>query len=233
MNKMKDGKKIKEDVEKVEKDLEKAEKNIIQKIKHHPQTKYVLIIIALLLVAAGIFIYTYINSRIYIEKSEINAPIISIGPEKSGILEKLLVKEGDIVGKGKVVAIVGDQELKTITGGVVVEVKDVPGQMVTSSDQIVKIIEPKKLRLIGHLEEDKGLKDVHPGQKVIFTADAFGSKKYYGTVEFVAQSSKQSAITFSISDKREMKQFDITVRYDEQLYNELKNGMSAKMWIYR
>ena len=44
--------------------------------------------------------------------------------------------------------------------------------------------------------------------------------------------SQQSGVVFTISDKRETKQFLIKVRFDAAAYPELKNGMSARMWVY-
>jgi len=43
--------------------------------------------------------------------------------------------------------------------------------------------------------------------------------------------SREGDVVFNISDKREVKQFDVKVRFDISKYPELKNGMSAKMWI--
>ena len=67
----------------------------------------------------------------------------------------------------------------------------------------------------------------------MFKVDAFGSKKYYGVVDEISPTSKESGIAFNISDKRETKEFNISVRFDNAAYNELKNGMSAKIWIYK
>jgi len=36
---------------------------------------------------------------------------------------------------------------------------------------------------------------------------------------------------FSISDKRESREFEVKALFDSQAYPELKNGMSARMWI--
>jgi len=61
--------------------------------------------------------------------------------------------------------------------------------------------------------------------------DAFDSKQFTGTVEEISQTSDQSSVVFSISDKRDEKNFSIKVKYDN--YPELLNGMSAKAWIYK
>ena len=112
-------------------------------------------------------------------------------------------------------------------------VKNVPGQAVGNQDSIVKIIDPQQLRVIGTVDETKGLSDIRLGQKVTFTVDAFPSKEYHGVVDSISPTARSSDIVFSISDKRAQSQFDVKVKYDIYAYPELENGMSAKMWIYK
>jgi len=63
--------------------------------------------------------------------------------------------------------------------------------------------------------------------------DAFGSKTYKGVVDEVSPTSNQSDVVFNISDQRPTNQFEVKVRFDPTLYPELKNGMSAKIWVYK
>ena len=44
--------------------------------------------------------------------------------------------------------------------------------------------------------------------------------------------SNESGVVFNISDKREIKKFDIKVRFDVNEYKIFKQGMSAKIKIY-
>jgi hypothetical protein len=97
---------------------------------------------------------------------------------------------------------------------------------------VVSMIDPSQLRIIGKIDEDKGLSRIKVGDPAIFTIDAFGSTEFTGIVDEVSPTSNQSGVVFSISDKREIKQFDIKVRYDTLLYPQFKNGMSAKLRIY-
>jgi dihydrodipicolinate reductase len=96
-----------------------------------------------------------------------------------------------------------------------------------------QMYDPANLRVIGHIQEDQGLSSIQIGQKVLFTVDAFGSKQFTGTVENIGNLADQSSLAFSISDKRQEKQFDVTVVFDSSAYPELANGMSAKMWVYK
>ena len=98
---------------------------------------------------------------------------------------------------------------------------------------IITIVNPDDLRVVAHIEETNGLSEVQPGQRVKFTVDAFDPKEYSGTVDEIARTSDESSIAFNISDKREVKQFIVKIKYDVATYPELLNGMSARVWIYK
>jgi len=204
----------------------------------HAIRTYVLLMdaiaIILILGLAGGFLYVQdLQNRIYIEKADIEAPIISLGPQAPGIIDKFYVQEGDEVAHSQRLAVVGNETIYAKSSGIIVYVKNAPGQLATPQDAVVKMIDPGQFKLVGRIQEDKGLADIHPGQKVGFTVDAFGAKQYSGVVESVAASARQSDIVFSISDKREAREFEVKVLFDSRAYPELKNGMSAKMWIYK
>jgi len=221
------------DQKKPEHKQEPPKTNLIEKIKQHPFFVDIAVLIVVLLTIAGILIYTNISSRISIDSSQIYAPTISLAPSIPGVLERIYVSVGDSVGKGKTVALVGDRPLNTLTGGIITSVQNTPGQMVSSATPIIEMIDPSELRVVGHIDEDKGLAEIRVGQKVKFTVDAFGSKEYDGVVESIGAAARQQDIVFSISDKRQVSQFDIVVKFDVNKYPELKNGMSAKMKVYK
>jgi multidrug resistance efflux pump len=206
---------------------------IAARIRQHPKAVLAMAILAVLAVVAGAGYLIIIQGRAYIEKAEINAPVIMLGPKAPGVIDKLYVKEGDRVHKDQVLAVVGNEMIRARTAGIITYVKDTPGQLSGPQDTVVKMVEPKEFRLLGRIEEDKGLSDVKVGQRVIFTVDAFGSKEYEGVVDSIAPSARQSDVVFSISDKREVREFDIKAKFDLSQYPELKNGMSAKMWVYK
>jgi len=221
------------DQKKHEDKQELTKKTIIHKIKEHALFLEIAVGTIVILTIITIMIFVNISSRIVIDKAEIYAPTISLAPTTPGVLEKVYVSEGDVVGKRKTVALIGGKPLNTMTGGIITLVENIPGQIISSNNPIIEMIDPKELRVIGHLDEDKGLADVRVGQKVKFSVDAYKSKEYYGTVDEISPSSRQQDIVFSISDKRQIKQFDIKVKFDIDNYPELKNGMSAKMIIYK
>ena len=207
--------------------------NALQKMRSHPLFMDAAVVLVLVLAIGGYLYFQQLESMVFIENAQITAPIIYISPLAPGTLDKLYVQPGDSVAQGQRLAIVGGQPLYARTEGLVISVMDTPGAIASAQTPVVEMVDTRNFRVVGRLQEDKGLKDVSPGQKVMFTVDAFPSRQYYGTVDSVAPSARQSDIVFSISDKRQEKEFDVSALYDVSAYPELKNGMSAKMWVYK
>ena len=197
-----------------------------------------LAIVALLVVVVvgayfGIRYWQDLQSKVYIENSEISAPLISISPETAGALKVVYVKEGDRVAPGQQLFSVAERVTSARTAGIITAVQNTPGQWATQQSVIVQMYDPTSLRIVGHIQEDQGLSDIKIGQKVTFTVDAFDNREYTGTVETIGNTADQSSVVFSISDKRQEKQFDVKIAFDVNAYPELRNGMSARMWIHK
>jgi multidrug resistance efflux pump len=182
-------------------------------------------------------VYWYVSSKtVYISLSQISAPLINLSPVNSGVLEEVFVNNGDMVAINTPIARVGNEIVKAKIAGEIVSVNNNIGQYVnvmTGQGTVATMIDPTQLRVVGNLDENKGLADVHVGAPATFTVDAFGSKTYKGIVDEVSQTSNQSDVVFNISDQRPTNQFAVKVRFDPTLYPELKNGMSAKIWVYK
>jgi multidrug resistance efflux pump len=201
--------------------------------KKNPMILDIIILVVFIGIVGGVIYWNNLNSRVYIEQGTIDTPIISLTSPSPGILEKVNVNVGDYVSKSTVVAVVNGKEIHPATTGIVTAVQNTPGSVVSSQTSIVSMIDPKEMRLLGIIEEDKGLKDIKVGQRVIFTMDAFPGKKYEGFVDSIAPTSRQSDIVFSISNARQEQNFNIKIKFDRDLYPEIKNGMSAKIWVYK
>lgn len=187
----------------------------------------------IVLAAIGIFAYIrFVPKTIYIEKSEVTADTINLSVNLPGVLQQIMVNEGDIVPEDTVVAKVGDQLIKTASGGEIIAVNNNIGKIFNPGETVISMIDRNDLRVVGSIAEDKGLSQIQIGQKVQFTVDTYGAKKYYGIVDEISPTSQDNGIAFNISDKRTTKEFNIKVRFNVDQYPELKNGMSAKVWIY-
>ena len=205
-----------------------------QKLKHNKHlTAWIVLILLAAAVAGGVIYYETVMNKIYIDKAEISGTEIDLAAKTAGTLEEVSVKEGDVVPADTVVARVGNTLIKTDVAGTIIKVNTDIGSIYAAGSPVVVMIKTGDLKVVGRLAEDKGLKDVKVGQTAVFTVDAFGSKKYYGIVDEISATSRDSSVTFNISDKRETKEFNIKVRFDAATYPELKNGMSAKIQIYK
>lgn len=195
----------------------------------------ILVIVGVAIIVAGLvglFYWQATKNQVYIEKAEISAPEVALSSSRGGELKVIFVKNGDVVPADTAVAQVGDEVIKTATQGLIIQTKNNIGENFSPNEPIVTIINPQDLRVVAQVEEDKGLSDIAVGQQAVFTIDAFGSKQFNGVVDEVSPTSHEAGVVFNISDKREVKNFDVKIRFDEKQYPELKNGMSAKAWIY-
>ena len=210
----------------------KAE-GMIKKALGNPWVTWTIGAAAVAIIILVIIYFKISNSQVYIDQASIIAPQITLSPSQPDILQDLYVQPGDTVTANETVAQVGNQLIQTKVAGEVIATDDSIGKLEDPGDPVVTMIDPSELRVVGQLDEDKGLDNVKVGQTVYFTVDAFGGEKFAGIVDEVAPTSNQSDVVFSISTGREEQQFDIKVRYDVAAYPELKNGMSARIWIFK
>ena len=199
--------------------------------------KRLLVAAAGMLFLAGIIaaiIYLRVSeSRVYDENAEISAPEIALAPQNPGILQEIYVTEGEIIPKNFLVARVGEELIKAKEQGLIIFAAKETGKVANSNEPVVIMIDPDELRVVARIEENKGLTRIRVGQRAIFKVDAFGSKEYQGVVDEIGASSRESALDFNISSQRPTKEFNVKIRFNFGQYPELKNGMSAKVWIYR
>jgi len=213
-------------------EIKKEEAGLKWFFKSH--TFRILLTILIFTILMGVVYYLSVKEgQISIEDAQIQAPVIKLSSQQPGILQSVFVKEGDYIPINTIVARVNTETIKSKVAGLVINVQDTPGQYVTSQNTIVEMIDPTQLKLVGKIQEDKGLNEIKKGQQVTFTVDAFGSQQYQGIVDAIAPAARTGDLVFSISDKRQEQDFDISVAYDASSHPELKQGMSAKMLIYR
>lgn len=189
--------------------------------------------IVLILVALAGFTYWRMEwKKIAIDNSSIEAPLINLSPTAPGVLAEIYVSPGDTVAENTAVAKVGNELIFTKVAGLIVDVNHLEGQYFNPGSPVVSMINTKEEKVLGKIDEDKGLVDIKIGQPATFTVDAFGSKRFEGYVSYISPMSNQSGVMFNISDKREVKQFDIKVSFDGAKYPMLKQGMSAKITVF-
>ena len=175
------------------------------------------------------------SQYVYIDKAVIQAPIISLSSKNSDTLQQIFVNDGDAVTAHEPVARVGNAIVTTDTAGIIVSVNKNIGQYENAqggSAVVATMINPNTLRVVGTIDEDKGLTSIKAGDTVKFNVDAFGGKTYVGVVDEVSEASVSSSVD-NIFNQRPTSKFSIYVRFDPSKYPELKSGMSARMWVYK
>lgn len=196
-------------------------------------TAPVLVLFALVLAGGGLWFFIDQSKYVYTDNAAVSAPLIQLTPTAAGVLKSVLIQEGDTLRAHQPVARVGEQMITTQVAGTAITVKQDIGANYNAGQSVVTMIQPDQLQIIAHLEEDKGLNDVHVGQDALFTIDAYGSTQFHGKVEEVADTSDSGDIVFDISDKREEQNYQIKIDYDHAANPPFQNGMSAKVWIIK
>lgn len=182
---------------------------------------------------AGLSYYAVSLRTVYIDKAQIEAPVVNLAPTAAGTLRGIYVTPGQVVPANTVVAQVGVELIKTTAGGLVLNTEGDVGKLVPAGQTIVEVIDPTALRVVGQVQEDKGFADIKVGQPATFTIDAFGGKQFTGVVDEIAPVSNAGDVVFSVSDKRQEQDFDVKIKFDTSAHPELKQGMSAKLWVYK
>lgn len=172
------------------------------------------------------------NSTVAIDDSLLEAPIADISPTTPGQLNAVYVHEGDRVGANVQLALVGSETLFSKEAGIVIGDPQAIGSYFMPGQKVVSVVVDQRMRVVGSLDETKGLSELKEGQRATFTVDAFPNNIYEGTVDEVSPVSSDTGIAFSISDKRPVKKFNVYVRFDVSKYPELKSGMSAKIRVH-
>ncbi len=180
----------------------------------------------------GFIYFEYSKNTVFIENSYLDAPLSNVNSTSAGVLNAIYVKDGDNVSINQNIVLIGSELVHAKEEGVISNPPHVIGGYYNVGQTVTTIVVNNKMRVIGSVEETKGLKKISSGQKVMFTVDAFPGKKYEGVVDEISAISSDNGITFSISDKRPIKKFNVYVDFDHTQYPELKSGMSAKMTIY-
>jgi len=196
-----------------------------------PWMQSILIIIGIFSALGFFLFWQSAKGTVFIENSVLQAPIVNLSPAIPGTLNALYVSEGDTVEANTQVALVGSQILTAPSAGIVTFAPNVIGTYFLPGQTVVSFVKNQEMKVVGSIEETKGLNALKAGQPVTFTVDAFPGRTYKGIVEKISATSVDTGVVFSISDKRPIKKFEVTAQFNSSLYPELRNGMSAKMSV--
>lgn len=208
--------------------MEKPKKNNLKR------NLLIILIPVILILAIGGGLYWYsVSKKIYIDKAEIDGPEISLAAPIGGPLEDIYVKAGDEVSADGRVARIGNQLVKAKVAGTILSIQQNKGELFNPGQTVATMINRNELRVIGQVPENEGLSEIKVGQRVYFNVDAYGAKNFYGIVDEISPVSRDASLSFSISDAKQVKDFDVKIRFDVNQNPELKPGMSAEVWVIK
>lgn len=207
-------------------------KNFLAKIKNPKVLRALLVIVVAVALISGYIFYELLRDRVPIEDSLIQAPIITLSPETPGQISDIKVYEGEKVKRGDTLAIVGTSSLNAYQDGLVVSVDNEIGSIASAQTPVVQMINFADMRVAGTIDENKGLNKIEIGQIVSFTVDALPGQTFWGYIDEIDPTAKQTQLQFSVSSERPTQQFIVYARFNAYQYPQILNGMSAKMTVY-
>lgn len=207
-------------------------KNLLALLKNPKMLKRVILVLVVVLSIGGYLFYQMRQGRVFIEDSLVSAPISTLAPTTPGTLTELDVYENEQVKRGDAIGIINGQTLYTNTDGLIIMANNQIGSLVGPTTPVAQLINLSDMRIAGTIDENKGLADIKVGQAVSFTIDALPGQTFWGYVDEISPSAKQTQATFSISSERPTQQFVVYARFDASKYPAIKNGMSAKMTVF-
>jgi multidrug resistance efflux pump len=202
-----------------------------KKIFNRP-VQSIIIMIVIFWSLGGVLYWYSIKDIVEMDNSYVDVPVATLAATSPGVLNAVYVKEGDTVSLSTAIAEIGSETLYAKEAGTILSYPQTLGAYYQPGQSVATVLANSKMRLVSTIAEDKGLSRLKVGQAVSFTVDAFSGKKYIGVITEISPSSKDAGLAFSISDKRPTKEFDVHIAFDSKQYPELKNGMSAKAYVY-
>jgi multidrug resistance efflux pump len=190
----------------------------------------------MILISVGLiggFVYLeQTRNRVFIENSLVSTPIISIAPDTQGKILDIKVYDGEKVKKGDALAVVGTKTLNAYEDGLIVSTNRTIGSVVNPQVAVVSMINFSDMRIAGTIDENKGLDEIKIGQAVAFTVDALPGQTFWGYIDEISPTAKQTQLQFSVSSERPTQQFIVYAKFNAYQNPQIRNGMSAKMTVY-
>ena len=150
-----------------------SNKPIRPKFFARPTVQTILGIIVIALVAGGTLFWKYTSAVVEIDTAHITASSINLGPTASGTLTEVYVEVGDTVLPNTPLARVGNNTITAQVAGVVTAVDRELGKTFGVGQTVVTMINPLDLRVVGKIDENKGLSELFIGEPATFTVDSF------------------------------------------------------------
>jgi multidrug resistance efflux pump len=154
--------------------------------KKFNKTTFILIGVAVLIIAAGIFGFFVYDDMYYYQtdNAKVDTAIFQLTAKASGKLIKMEVNEGDVVKAGQVLARVDNGPyIMSPIDGTVTDVKMQRGDYASPTDVVLVVAKTTDMYILANVEETNILK-IHKGQKATVTLDVYG-QSFSGYVDDV------------------------------------------------
>ncbi len=174
-------------------------KNILKKIRDPKVLQWIVVLTLVILITGGFIYYQKTKNRVGIENSQVLAPVISIYASGVGRLNELDAVEGHFVKSGDTLAVVGSETIRAQGNGIIISAENQVGGTVTPQTPLIQMENPNDLRVVGTLDENKGLSSIKIGQVVSFTVDALAGETFWGYVDEISPMAKSQQTAFTIS----------------------------------
>lgn len=157
----------------------------------------------MLVVLCSIVIFYWYESNYYVttEDAKVAGDIVKVSPQMTGKLLELEVEEGQSLEKDQ---IIGRQEMGTLSdtnleqsvirspiSGFVLKKQVTPGELVSTGQTLIMMVDPMKLYINANIEETD-LAKLKIGQKVEITVDEFSNQKMYGEIQSIGKASNSA-----------------------------------------
>jgi multidrug resistance efflux pump len=161
------------------------------------------ILVAIVAALGGIGFYYWYENTYYVstEDARVNADFVSVTPQISGKLLELNVGEGDKVTKNEILArqemnnlpdtSVEQSLVRSPIDGIVVKKQGTIGELLSTGQTLITLVDPSKLYISANIEETK-LGKVKVGQAVDITIDQYDSEKFSGKVKSIGEISNSA-----------------------------------------
>jgi multidrug resistance efflux pump len=161
------------------------------------------ILITIVMALGGIVAYYWYENTYYVstEDARVSADLVSVTPQITGKLLELNISEGDTVSKNEILArqdmnglpdtSVEQSLMRSPINGVIVKKQGTVGELLSTGQSVISLIDSSKLYITADIEETK-LGKIKVGQPVEITIDQYDSKNFAGKVKSIGEVSNSA-----------------------------------------
>lgn len=206
------------------------------------------VVAAMLIVLGGIGGYYWYESNYYVttEDAKVAGDIVKVSPQMTGKLLELDVEEGQSLEKDQ---IIGRQEMGALADpnleqsvirspitGFVLKKQSTPGELVSTGQTLIMMVDPAKLYINANIEETD-LAKLKIGQKVEITVDEFSGEKMIGQVQSIGKAANSAFALISGSSSgtftKVVQRVPVKIVFDkDQNHNGILLGTNAIVKIH-